>query len=499
MLPPDPGVVPAPVTPVSRAAPYLREAFLAADFTADAVPALLGPVAHGALARQETVPARRVTAGGSPAETLVRLFLLQLPVPLAQARDALPLEHALATGLVGLDGDGDGDQVRALLDVRPYDDFYVVSDLDTGLGGVTRPLAPEHVLGVGAASTTLAELTVRPPVTRSLDIGTGCGVQALHLAQHSREVVATDVLPRALRLAAFSAALSEVELTLREGSLFGPVQGARFDLIVSNPPFVVGPAGRFTYRDSGLPGDAVCARLVAAAADHLTPGGTFQCLANWLHRRGEDWRERVGSWLPSECDAWVVQREVQDPAQYVSLWLHDSGEIRAADAVQRYDAWMSWFEAACIEGVGFGWIALRRTGATPTVRVEDWPNAVEQPLGRSIEGWFERAAWLRAHDDRALTASRLRVAPDVVQETIGPPGAEDPERIVLRQHQGMRRGERVDTALAALAGACDGTLAVGRLIDAVAQALGEDRPTLSARLVPAVRRLVEDGVLEPMV
>ena len=82
-----------------------------------------------------------------------------------------------------------------MLDVRPYGEsrrapaWWVVSDLGTGLDGRHRPLDPEHVLGVGGASTTLAQATVRRAVERTLDIGTGCGVQALHASRHSREVV----------------------------------------------------------------------------------------------------------------------------------------------------------------------------------------------------------------------------------------------------------------------------------------------------------------------
>src|SRR5690606_41290855 len=52
-----------------------------------------------------------------------------------------------------------------------------------------------------------AQVTVRTPVGRVLDLGTGCGIQALHAARHSRAVVATDISRRALGFAAFNAAL----------------------------------------------------------------------------------------------------------------------------------------------------------------------------------------------------------------------------------------------------------------------------------------------------
>ena len=70
----------SPVLDPARLA-KLRESLLAASFTADGCLDLLGPTAYAALARSEAVPALRATRGGSPLETLVRLFLLQQPVP----------------------------------------------------------------------------------------------------------------------------------------------------------------------------------------------------------------------------------------------------------------------------------------------------------------------------------------------------------------------------------------------------------------------------------
>ena len=81
------------------------------------------------------------------------------------------------------------------------------------------------------------------------------------------------------------------------------------------------------------------------------------------------------------------------------------------------------------------------------------------------------------------------------QESLGEPGAADPEAIVLRQQRGMRRARRADTVEAGLVGACDGDLSVGPILDALAQLLGEDAATLRRTRVDAVRELVADGFL----
>ena len=67
------------------------------------------------------------------------------------------------------------------------------------------------MLGVSAASASLAQLTLRRPVGRALDLGTGCGVQSLHLARHADAVVATDLNPRALDLARITFALNGID------------------------------------------------------------------------------------------------------------------------------------------------------------------------------------------------------------------------------------------------------------------------------------------------
>ncbi len=484
-------------------APGLREALLVSGYGYDAVAGLLGREAHDALARNETVPARRRTAGGSALETLVRLFLLQVPAPRAAADAALPglVPELAAAGVLAADDAA----VRALVDCRPYADddheLWVMSDLTPGLDGRPTRVDADHVLGISPASTSLAQLTLRHDVGRSLDLGTGCGVQALHLAAHSDTVVATDVNERALWLVHANAVLNDVDdVDVRHGSLLGPVAGEQFDLIATNPPFVISPPGgdRLVYRDSGLPGDTVVERIVRDAPDHLAPGGWLQVLANWAIHRDQPWDERLGGWLRDDCDALVVQREVLDPSSYVELWLKDSGIHGGPDYVARYDAWLAWFEEQHIEGVGFGWLNARRRGGgadagAATHRFLDWPHAVEQPVAPAIGAWGDVLAGPTG--SAVDPDERLVRRPDVQQETVGAPGAEDPEAVVLRQQRGLMRARRADTVEAALVGACDGDLSVGQVLDALAQLLEQPSAELRASYLPVVGELLEEGFL----
>lgn len=480
---------------ISELPARLRAALVMAGFTYDGVADVLGPTAFAALNRNETTPGLRRTAGGWPLETLIRLFLLQAPVELAAAQRALPglVDRLAVEGIL----EQTVGEVAARLDVRPYatDDqhLWVVSDLTPGLDGSANRVGADHVLGISPASTSLAQLTLREPVGRSLDLGTGCGVQALHLARHSDAVVATDVNQRALRVARFNAALNEVadRVDVRDGSFFEPVAGEQFDLIATNPPFVISPATgeQLVYRDSGLPGDSVVEHIVRTAPDHLTEHGWCQVLANWVVPAGGAWQERIAGWVPAGCDTFVVQRELIDPAAYVELWLKDAGLHGTNDYLVRYDTWLSWFEEQGIEAIGFGWINLRRSGGSAMEFLE-WPYDVEQPIAPAIRDWG------RAADATVDLDSRLVTRVDVRQETQGAPGEADPETVVLRQQRGLRRARQVDTVEAAFVGACDGDLSIGQILDAVSQLLDLDPAQTRATYLPVARELVREGFLQ---
>jgi len=494
-----------------RLADDLRTALLAADFTYDAVAELLGPTGHTALGRNETVPGLRCTTDRSPLSILTRLFLLQATVPVDEAEAALPglVDRLCVAGLL----ERSVSEVAARMDCRPYAapdargerDLWVVSDLTPGLDGNPVKVGRDHVLGISSASTSLAQLTVREPVGRALDLGTGCGVQALHLASHAGAVVATDVNRRALWVTRFNARLNGLtNIDVRDGSFFEPVRDERFDLIATNPPFVISPATgqRLVYRDSGLPGDRVVEDIVRAAPDRLTDGGLCQVLANWVIRADRPWDERLTDWLDGTCDAFVVQREIVDPAQYVELWLKDAGQHGGPDYVHRYDTWLGWFEEQGIEAVGFGWVNLRRrsadAGGEASYRLEQWPYDVEQPVAPALLAHFDAVDALAGlADEEALMAAHLAARTDVQQETLGAPGAEDPHTVVLRQQRGLRRARRADTVEAALLGACDGELAVGQILDALAQLLDAEPVETRSQYADAVRELVAEGFLEP--
>lgn len=513
----------------------------AINYTVDGVAELLGDDAHQALARDQTVPAALLLRGdGSALATVVKLWLLAQDVPARELAKVLPTNGIeTLTGLGLIEQADQPATVRAAVDLRPYGwpaaneqeqdtNLWVASDL----GAHQRPgvLRKDHVLGIGQASLTLAQGTVRRAVDKALDLGTGCGIQLFHLLQHAQKVVATDISERALAFTRFNLILNapalrlqdndfdpsneDARVSLRLGSLLEPVADERFDLVVSNPPFVITPrhrgeqsADQFTYRDGGMAGDAIVESLVRGLPGVLNPGGTAQMLGNWEVCPAETdsgaaeaaWAVRPSSWLPPGVEAWFIQREQVSPGAYAETWLQDASQGRDSAAyASAYEAYLLDFASRNVAGIGFGYILLRRPADGETAnepRFEEILYPIEQPVGPHLAGALDRAQWLKAHPD--LTFEYLLTASDVTEERHQKPGAEHPGVILLRQGAGLRRTNLMSTELAGFVSACDGDLTAGQIIGALAALLERDDAEFAAALAADVRNLVRDGFLLP--
>lgn len=118
---------------------------------------------------------------------------------------------------------------------------------------------------------------------RVVDLGTGSGAIALAVkhACPSARVLATDIDPAALRVAQANAQRLGLDIALRQGAWWGALAAERFDLVLSNPPYIASadphlaalrhePMLALTPGGDGL--DALRA-IVAGACDHLEAGG----------------------------------------------------------------------------------------------------------------------------------------------------------------------------------------------------------------------------------
>ena len=250
----------------------------------------------------------------------------------------------------------------------------------------------------------------------------------------------------------------------------------------------------YEYRDGGLVGDGIVEAVIRGARAHLTDGGVAQLLGNWEYRDGEDALARVQRWCDG-LDAWVVERDQQSVEQYAETWIRDGGIRPGAEFDRLSAAWLDDFAARGVTRVGFGYVTLRRPpgdGPASLARFERLDGPVGGSLGEHLASSLAAHDWLEAND---LLASRLTVASDVTEERHYWPGDEHPAAITLRQGAGFQREVPCGTALAAVVGACDGTLTVGAICSAVADLLEVDAAELTAEVEPQLRELVFTGFL----
>lgn len=573
----------------AKQASLLRADLAQSGWGVESVEALLGPVAAAALQRELRAPALRVvrcalaagagatrasaastssdrpslatgvdstsSAANAPQDSdvagykvavLTALFMLGEPVGAAALETALPrtgVAGALAIGLVVPTQSASGEQRYApAVDLRPHEAedahgsvrWWVASDLGELVTG--QALAPDHVLGIGRAGLTLAALTPRKPVETALDLGVGCGIQTLYLLRHVRQVVATDISTRALEFTAFNVALAGVDsarVQLRQGNLLEPVAGQRFDLIVSNPPFVITPP---SVRQAGLPlmeyrdaGGPILPVLVRGLEDHLNPDGVAVMLGNWEHREGTSWRTSVNQWIGKSLDAWIIQREVQDPVEYAAMWLRDGGLTPERSGVAFENALAAWqedFDSRQVSGVGMGYLVFHAPSvaatsgpggtalegqtapeepasdaAAPGAVVEPWrvleevPTSGQGALGEHVAQVIAAHEALRGLDDAQVAALKLRTASGLSKEESLTP-TPVPTAPVIRQAEGFGRVIAVGMPEVALLSASDeGLLTVAQIAAAVASLTSEDPAAVLADMVAATRTFAHAGMV----
>ena len=252
---------------------------------------------------------------------------LQAGLPLDPLENRILLCHALGLTRVGLITQSDrvitGDEaaaLSALVDRRLHGEpiAYIVGrreffGLDFRVTSAVLIPRPDTELLVELALERLA------PQGRVLDMGTGSGAIAVALAHTRRDaqVSALDVSPAALDVARQNAVRNGARVRLLQSDWFGAITGERFDMVVSNPPYIASgdahlsqgdlrfePAGALTDHADGL---TALRTIVKGAPAHLEPGGWLlmehgydqaQQVRDLLAQHGYDevasWRDLAG-------------------------------------------------------------------------------------------------------------------------------------------------------------------------------------------------------------
>lgn len=433
---------------------------------------------------------------GRPLTTLLTLFLLDQSVPIDEARRALaPLSIDAATEMGVLD-ERDG-QVHARVRLIPYAGLVFACSLTPE----SLAVAADHVMGITRSTTELANLTIRRPVQLALDLCCGTGVQALLASRHATRVIATDYNPAACRFTEFNCRLNRVDnVEVRQGSYFEPVEGMQFDLVATNPPFVISPETRFLYRDSEMPGDSLSETILREVARHLAPGGLATVLISWGRHAGDDWDARPRQWVEGlGCDALLLHQATQTALGHSASW-HGMLSSDPRAFAEGIDRWAAHLATLGFEGVAYGAVVLRRRDGATWVRTEEMPGNDAGPADAQLEAMFttqDTLAGLPNH--QALLDLRLALVPNHhLQQTMRfREGKFTVENALITLEDGLPFGANVDAFTAFLLARLDGSRTLREAAAEAAPVAPEEAAPaeVEASAVRAAHRMLEMGLL----
>jgi methylase of polypeptide subunit release factors len=211
---------------------------------------------------------------------------------------------------------------------------------------------PDTYRFVASIERAFGTLTQAP--RRVADIGCGAGPAAIVIARRfpDAEVLAIDLNQAALTLTAVNARLAgAANVSVCESDLFEQVDGD-FDLIVSNPPYLLDPARRAYRHGGGTRGAGLSLAIVHAALARLRPGGSLLLytgvampdqhdpflaeIAPLLDRECADWRYE-------ELDPDVFGEELEasgyeDSERICAVWLHAVKRHLPPGAIERRES-----------------------------------------------------------------------------------------------------------------------------------------------------------------
>ncbi len=478
--------------------PALRAVLLKAGFTGQAVKALIGSDAGRVM---DGVMAMRRTSGALPLETLARLWVIGVAVreeAVAAALVPVKVEGLIAAGLVRRTDAG----LMAVARLEEFEGLFLFSDFPPRWD---VPFAPDYVMSGASSSTrTLVFSTVRRQVESALDLCTGAGTHALLAARHARRVLATDVNPRAVNFARLNARLNGVEnVRFVEGSFFEPVEKEQFDLIVSNPPFIVSPRSDMIFQNAGLGGDAASELVLRGSAAHLREGGFAVVLINWVHADEQDWEAPVRAWVQGTgCDLWVMRSKTEEPLSYAAETLRQSEDMRGPDYETLIDEWLAWYRERGIRRITIGAAFLRKRGGS-----ENWVRFIESPdrglngtAGTQVQRIFFNEDFLRAlPEEAALLSKRLIPHPDHALDQRLTPASDGwaVQALTISATHGFGFAATLDAHALAFLTRCDGQRTVGELIADIASDAEIDFSEAVPTGLRIAQGMLRNGMLVP--
>jgi hypothetical protein len=360
--------------------------------------------------------------------------------------------------------------------------------------------SPDLAIWPNPTSRLLHQFTIRRPSRATLDLGAGCGIQAVFAAHHSAQVTATDLNPRAAQFARFNAWLNDTaNIECLTGDTFEPVRDRKFDLILANPPFFVTPSAAQIYCENDMELDRYCRRIVREAPAYLNEGGFLQMVCEWVQVRGQSWQDRIKEWLDGTgCDAWIFHTYAREAGAYARERIPQT--VPADAGPQALALWTEYYWQRGVEEIHGGILAMRRRSGRNWVRIEDMPLDPNQPFGEAVSQAFASIDLLESHgSDEELLGAHLKLSPDTQldQQMRQSAGRWQAVGMSLRFAAGIPASMRLDPPVAEFVARLDGGRTLGELVGDLAQQVRADPEVVRRECLAVVRMLVAGRFVLP--
>ncbi|WP_149496641.1 methyltransferase [Roseiconus lacunae] len=448
-------------------------------------------------------PPAELTPGGvveafqdsdSAFDCLAQLFFLGREIDVVAARKVLPkglIDCFLRSGVIA-------ERYQSLTPkvlLVPVEDVWLASDLQ-----VLRDHShKDYVPTVCDAALHLASVAVRQPTRRMLDLCCGFSLHGVLASRHAESVITSDLNPRAAAFARFNAALNECQdFTTVTGDVFSAVKGKKFDLILSNPPFIISPEAVTTYRFAPYELDGFVEQMFRQAPDYLQHGGIFQAVCEWVEIDGVDWQQRLQTWFEGRgCDVWVLTANRQLPSTYAANTLRQSD----TDADQLPDMianWEQYFSKQKVNAIHGGFIFLRRRDGDNWFDVSQLTKPIRSQIGDAIvRGLDNRDLLYGRYADQDILNSRLAVTRGIriVEDSIYNGIRWESETMTLHVDCGIPVSIGIDKYVRNLIARYDGQRIVSDCLADFANHVGLPMDTGVAQGLEITKAMIRTGVL----
>jgi SAM-dependent methyltransferase len=446
---------------------------------------------------------------------LTRLFVLGSPVHAEDFHRSLDAREVAAFRTVGLVASLDSSASAASASAPVCSPVRLVPLSDGSARGRTLLIASDRgdtpdgspfepfpdIVFSGHNPLTRQFLRLLPPGSTGsvLDLCSGTGVGALVAEATAERVTAVDITGRCTDFARFNCWLNSSErVEIRQGDLFDPVRGERFDRILVHPPYVPALAETLIYRDGGETGDRLLRRIIEELPGYLNSGGTFHVLSIGMDTHDAPFEMRVREWLGaagSEFDIVFAYGSSMSADEFARSLVTRVARSRPGD----YDRWMELFGRLRVREVVYGALVGKRfeagAGEPQTRRVVAGPGTGPDGFDWLLR-WF---VWQRRPNRRErVLASRPILANGSQLEVrhLVENGRFVPHTFrLLNDGSPFKVQLETDAWVASILNACDGARTAAEVYEEVNRSHSIPEAFTEADFVDLVCLLVERGFL----